>query len=67
MMARPRVRHCKECLYYSKSRSGRFHVCKKVPNSYDPNVQGRFIDGQEIRNSPRWCPLGRNLRRSIVG
>lgn len=64
MMARPRIRHCKECLYYSKSRSGRFHICKKVSSVYG---QGRFIDGQEIRNSPRWCPLGRNLRNAIVG
>lgn len=61
-MARPRLRHCKECPFYSKSRSEKYHVCKK-----DFGTFGRYMNAQEVRTSPRWCPLGRNLRRSIVG
>lgn len=61
-MARQRLRHCKECPFYSKSRSGKYHVCKK-----DFGAFGRYMNAQEVRNSPRWCPLGRSLRRSIVG
>lgn len=58
-MARPRVRHCTECpeAQISQSRFWRGQrICKC-------RRAGKYINGQEIRNSPKWCPLGRTLKQ----
>lgn len=59
-MGRPKVKHCRECIYldsyeYTDTRvrpSRSSHRCK---------LADRHITGQEVRTSPRWCPLNRRF------
>lgn len=46
-MARPVVPHCKDC---SSCHGYKFSYWRCLKT-------GKFIDGQEIRTSPLWCPL----------
>ena len=57
-MARPTVPHCKECKHLEDKNENYWPTalrnaygcwfCKKV---------NKYINGQEIRTSPGWCPL----------
>lgn len=58
-MARPRVRHCDDCrgMHSYMPHMSKQRICKC-------EIADRYINGQEIRNSPQWCPLGRRVKQS---
>lgn len=65
-MARPEVRHCKEC---SRLRDGRRDgTSRGAWQCWHPLFEAisptgyHVITGQEIRTCPRWCPIERALR-----
>ena len=56
-MARPKVPHCKEC--------ARLHGEKW--SYWKCLALGRFITGQEVRTSPKWCPLRISGKNAKIG
>lgn len=66
-MPRPKVRHCKECIYledktkryFTWDRAHALWVCKHP--GYEKERQERTINGKEVRTCPLWCPMGRKI------
>lgn len=57
-MARPKVPKCKECNYLTDLRHP-----SDAKGCYKCTINGKhyndmkYINGQEVRTSPKWCPL----------
>lgn len=54
-MARPKVPHCKECSFLTGHPKG----WSDKYGSWRCTRCDRWINGQEVRTSPSWCPLRR--------
>jgi len=59
-MPRPKVRHCKDCPHL-KIYGGLLPIVSQVHHTYMCDRNGEYINGQEVRTSPHWCPLYRWL------
>lgn len=58
-MARPKCRKCKECKHLKDFRKREdkrgIYTCRYTD-------ENKWINGQEIRTSPFWCPIGHTLK-----
>ncbi len=53
-MPRPKVPHCKKCIHLKNYNSFKMHY---VQGAWMCMLKKEHINGQEIRTSPKWCPL----------
>ncbi len=53
-MPRPKVPHCKSCNYSRDLNQCNFYYKQKY---WICKLNNKYINGQEIRTSPKWCPL----------
>lgn len=57
-MARPKVPHCKECKHLEDKNEHYYpSILKNAYGCWFCKSQDKYINGQEIRTSPTWCPL----------
>ena len=57
-MARPTVPHCKECRYLEDKNEYYYpSILKSAYGCWFCNKVQKYINGQEIRTSPNWCPI----------
>lgn len=56
-MSRPKVPHCKECnnLEDKNQKYSYYSALRKQYGCWYCTEQKRYIDGQEVRTSPKWC------------
>ena len=65
-MARPEVRHCRECHRLRDGRrEGAKRGCWQCWHPFFESITGyRVITGQEIRTHPKWCPIEFAIRHN---
>ena len=57
-MPRPKVPHCKECRNLEDKNDHYYPLeCRNAYGCWFCKKKNKYINGQEIRTSPIWCPL----------
>lgn len=62
-MGRPTVPHCKECTHIQEFNCHVFWAygfLHSSRSSWKCNLCDRWVTGQEVRTSPKWCPRRQN-------